>query len=498
VAYRFTGDRGASWVYCDAGGSSPSDPYSTSSEWRLTVGVDADGDSYYDSAHGGDDCDDASSAVHPGTTDPCGDGIDWNCDGLDPACSTTVDRCNVQYLTGSAIDIGGATTGYGRVYLAGVTDPAGQGPGIDAQLGYGPQGTDPSADPTTFTWVDAAYNMDYTPFDEYMTTFVPAAGVWDVAYRFSADGEVTWTYCDSGGSGPGDSYIPASALRLTVGTDADADGSYDADHGGDDCDDTDASVYPGAPEIAGDGIDQDCDGVDLVSTSDLDGDGHDSLADGGDDCDDGAASVYPGASELDDDLDNDCDDIVDEGFRVAGDLVITEIMYNPSGTEPNTEWFEIFNPSATRDLYLDGLLVYSSSSSGKSFYVAPASLVVPAGGYVVLCWGDSTLGASCDYVYGTDVNDPSDQGATYNGSFSLGNSSGPITVRLSLGGTTLDEVAYSFSSGWPSSSNGKAIGVDPTAMDSVSNDTGSNWCYQTSTYSGTDTGTPGAVNDACF
>ena len=37
--------------------------------------------------------------------------------------------------------------------------------------------------------------------------------------------------------------------------------------GGEDCDDAESTVYPGASEIAGDGIDQDCDGSDATSGS---------------------------------------------------------------------------------------------------------------------------------------------------------------------------------------------------------------------------------------
>jgi hypothetical protein len=60
-----------------------------------------------------------------------------------------------------------------------------------------------------------------------------------------------------------------------------------------------------ARRIPGDGIDQDCDGVDGV---DADGDGHASVATGGGDCDDERDWVHPGAEDAPDDgLDQDCD-----------------------------------------------------------------------------------------------------------------------------------------------------------------------------------------------
>ena len=53
--------------------------------------------------------------------------------------------------------------------------------------------------------------------------------------------------------------------------DLDGDGFADIATGGTDCDDTDPTVFPGATEIPFDGIDQDCDGSDLVVDADGDG-----------------------------------------------------------------------------------------------------------------------------------------------------------------------------------------------------------------------------------
>ncbi len=84
----------------------------------------------------------------------------------------------------------------------------------------------------------------------------------------------------------------------------DIDGDGYAEEDGD-CDDGDATVYPGADEVWYDGVDQNCD---ELSDYDQDADG----ADQGADCDDTNADVAPGATEVCDGVDNDCNGEVDE------------------------------------------------------------------------------------------------------------------------------------------------------------------------------------------
>ncbi len=103
-----------------------------------------------------------------------------------------------------------------------------------------------------------------------------------------------------------------------------------------DCDETNAKVHPGAPDVCN-GLDDDCDGSADPDTGDAstwyadrDDDGYGDpaatttacaapaghVATAGD-CDDGAASVHPGAVEVLDGRDDDCDGVVDED-TVAG------------------------------------------------------------------------------------------------------------------------------------------------------------------------------------
>jgi hypothetical protein len=93
------------------------------------------------------------------------------------------------------------------------------------------------------------------------------------------------------------------------GTYIDKDGDGFSEIAGD-CDDTDPLINPSSEEVPYDGIDQDCDGEDLL---DVDMDGYIGIEAGGEDCDDHDPDIYPSAEELINDRDDDCDGEIDEG-----------------------------------------------------------------------------------------------------------------------------------------------------------------------------------------
>ena len=62
-------------------------------------------------------------------------------------------------------------------------------------------------------------------------------------------------------------FLFDAAVPCAPENDRDGDGFCDAAKGGSDCNDNDPTIYPGAPEICEDGIDQDCNGFDFSCTT---------------------------------------------------------------------------------------------------------------------------------------------------------------------------------------------------------------------------------------
>ncbi len=101
-------------------------------------------------------------------------------------------------------------------------------------------------------------------------------------------------------------------------SDDDGDGYGDADTGPQwDCNDQAVQVYPEAAEVW-DGLDNDCDNLVDEGTNGADDDG-DTFTEEEGDCDDGDASSMPNGPEAADHKDNDCDGIVDENTSLYDD-----------------------------------------------------------------------------------------------------------------------------------------------------------------------------------
>ena len=164
-----------------------------------------------------------------------------------------------------------------------------------------------------------------------------------------------------------------------------------------------------------------------------------------------------------------------------GDVVIAEVMANPSGNDGDQEWFEVVNVSS-KDIDLQGWTIQDQDANNPDVHVINASLLVPAGGYAVL--GNSTDttangGAAVDYAYGTDM--------------TLGNSEDEIEL-VEPGGLVIDAVAWT-DPPWPIVS-GEAMGLQ--VVTATDNDSDANWCTTSSASYGTGgAGSPGAANQAC-
>jgi MYXO-CTERM domain-containing protein len=248
-----------------------------------TYYADDDGDGYGDPLDSSDDCTQASGYVIDNTD--CDDADANNfpnntevCDGQDNDCDTLVDDADPD-VTGQSTwytDADSDTFGDASIYIVSCNQPA-----------------DTVANDQDCNDADATIYPGAPEYCDGVDT--DCNGVIDDDYALDAQ----TFYTDADGDGFGDINNPYTTCYQSVGFVTDDT----------DCDDTDDTIYPGAPEIPYDGIDQDCDGVDGL---DLDGDGYPG-GPNGTDCNDYDASINPSMTETPDGRDEDCDGIVDEG-----------------------------------------------------------------------------------------------------------------------------------------------------------------------------------------
>ena len=113
------------------------------------------------------------------------------------------------------VSVGETTaTLYARVWADGVTNTAGQGADLTAELGYGPDNAEPATWPGA-NWKAATYDRDQSNDDVYKGVLtVNTEGSYDYCFRFKMTGESNWTYADNNGTGDG--YTPANAGTLNV------------------------------------------------------------------------------------------------------------------------------------------------------------------------------------------------------------------------------------------------------------------------------------------
>jgi hypothetical protein len=162
------------------------------------------------------DCCMSDADCNPPAT--CGGGADPN------LCGLTIGWANLQWpplILHTISAVNRTPSIFGQVWISGVTNKPGQTPGLWAQTGYGPAGTDPAGNPA-WIWVDAIFNGDAGNNDEFRASFLPdAVGTYDYVYRYSTTNGQQWLYADLNGPVP-DLQAPPNPGYLAVSPSSDA------------------------------------------------------------------------------------------------------------------------------------------------------------------------------------------------------------------------------------------------------------------------------------
>ena len=333
-----------------------------------------DSDSDDDTSLDGADCQPLNPTIYPGAPEIVADGIDQDCNGGD-ICYKDAD--NDGYRPDLTSTVVSADCDCADQYEAVLADPAGDCDdthagiypgaseipedgidqdcnGVDARIcfadadqdGYG------NMSGTTVVALDGTCDIIQSESDNSSDCEDSNAGIHPGATEIVADGidqdcnggDICYRDLDDDGYRPDGSSIVVSA---------DCDCADAAEAGATDpigdCDDSQASIHPGASEIIGDGIDQDCSGGELCYLdNDADGYGTKTTFSSADldcidmyesmfstDCNDAVNTIHPGATEIvADGIDQDCDgfeicyrDADDDGYRPDATATVVGVLF---------------------------------------------------------------------------------------------------------------------------------------------------------------------------
>lgn len=165
-----------------------------------------------------------------------------------------------------------------------------------------------------------------------------------------------------------------------------------------------------------------------------------------------------------------------------GELLITEIMYDPSAlSDTDGEWFEIYNNS-DQVVNLQNLIL-GRDDANRHIISDPIELS-PAT-YFVFTRSDLATDATNEYNYGSDILLPN-TGAILS-IFNEGTETNPGALIFSV----------NYGADYFPNGSGASIGLNPDNIIAADAILGTSWCTSTTVYTTGDMGTPGVVNDLC-
>ncbi|MCW3137650.1 MAG: lamin tail domain-containing protein, partial [Methanophagales archaeon] len=145
-------------------------------------------------------------------------------------------------------------------------------------------------------------------------------------------------------------------------------------------------------------------------------------------------------------------------------VIITEIMYNPEGTDANHEWIELYN-NDTKAINITGWKFYESGTN-HTLTLAKGNMTIPIGGYAIIA-NNATMFL---------IDHPVCNCTVIESSFSLNNTVGEYIALRNATSDVIDDVTYepiaaddftlelNASGGWEES---KRVGGTPCQPNSV-------------------------------